>query len=164
MCSGNFDKDPIFVAENQDRYRRDKATYWLRGRYRRISGKECVYCGAEKETGDHVPSLFAGYTNGVVAGVIVPVCKECNTALGPFASTCFRERLELLKTIYIQKATRNEAWANDPKSKQTKWRERADLYHSKAETCRVRQSSSDCNMLTWKIGQLANDDRPVLPD
>lgn len=66
MCDGNYEKDPAFVASyRRVRYDRYKATYYLRGRYRKIGGKKCVYCGFDADTGDHVPSLFAGYTNGV---------------------------------------------------------------------------------------------------
>jgi hypothetical protein len=69
MCEGNYSKDPVFVASNRERFVRKTASYLLRDRYRRISGKSCAYCGFEAETGDHVPSLFAGFTNGVVRGV-----------------------------------------------------------------------------------------------
>jgi hypothetical protein len=149
MCDGNYRKNPHFVAQNRERYRRDKASYRLRGTYRRISGKACIYCGAEKETGDHVPSLFAGYTNGVVAGVVVPVCKSCNTELGPFASTCFDDRLALLEEVYLEKATKNQMYADHPKTKNLKWRDKAEMFRKKAGNCADRKGSDKCSMLDW---------------
>lgn len=147
MCDGNFSKDPKFVAAHRNRFTRKNAAYALRERYRRIGGKECAYCGSNAETGDHVPSLFAGYTNGVVGGVIVPVCADCNRALGPFASTCFKERLELIALVFDQLADKNEVWASNPKAG-PQWAEKAARFRDKAAKCRKREGS--CHMLSWK--------------
>jgi 5-methylcytosine-specific restriction endonuclease McrA len=101
MCDGNYKKEPEFAANHRKiRYDRRKASYFMRGRYRKIGGKNCVYCGFKADTGDHVPSLFAGYTNGVSKGVIVSSCYDCNKYLGPFSSTCLRERAAFLASIY----------------------------------------------------------------
>jgi len=149
MCDGNYLKDPLFVASHRERFKRETATYLLRDRYRRIAGKNCVYCGFEAETGDHVPSLFAGHTNGVVGGVIVPVCSDCNRALGPFSSTCFNERLVLLSQVYDQLAIKNEGFANSPNATNPKWGIKAETFREKAAQCREQQGASNCYMLDW---------------
>lgn len=149
MCDGNFDKDPTFVAIHRDRFSRESASYVLRDRYRRISGSNCVYCGFKAEIGDHVPSLFAGYTNGVISGVIVPVCTDCNQALGPFSSTCFKERLALIALVFDQQADRNQIWANDPKGG-PQWGDKVAKFREKAARCRRQEWEVSCQMLTWK--------------
>lgn len=149
MCDGNFSKDPKFVALNHERYNRKTAAHVLRKRYRRISGKDCAYCGFEAETGDHVPSLFAGYTNGVVSGVIVPVCTDCNKALGPFASTCFKERLELIALSFDKLADKNQNWADSPKAG-PQWGGKAVKFMEKAAVCRKREGKNKCYMLDWE--------------
>lgn len=129
MCSGNYEKDPVFAASYRKiRYVRNKATYFLRGRYRKIGGKKCVYCGFDAETGDHVPSLFAGYTNGVVNGVIVSSCYTCNKFLGSFSSTCLKERAAFLVASYEEKI-------NDK------------VFNLKADKCRKRLNAVNCNMI-----------------
>jgi hypothetical protein len=82
--------------------------------------------------------LFAGYTNGVVGGVIVPVCIDCNRVLGPFASTCFKERLELIALVFDQLADKNQIWANNPKAG-PQWAEKAERFRDKAAKCRKRE-------------------------
>lgn len=149
MCDGNFSKDPKFIALHHGRFNRKTAAYLLRDKYRRLRGKDCAYCGFEAETGDHVPSLFAGYTNGVTGGVIVPVCTECNRVLGPFASTCFRDRLELVALVFDQLASKNEIWAGNPKAG-PQWRQKAMKFRAKAAECRRRIDEGNCNMLAWK--------------
>lgn len=148
MCDGNYSKDPAFVASNRERFVTKKASYLLRDRYRRISGKRCAYCGFEAETGDHVPSLFAGYTNGVVHGVIVSVCTDCNRAIGPFSSTCFNERLEVISLVFDQLADRNQMWANQPNSG-PQWEEKANKFKEKALQCKSRKNEENCYMLDW---------------
>ena len=149
MCDGNYLKDTLFVASHRERFKRKTAAYLLRDRYRRIAGKNCAYCGFEAETGDHVPSLFAGYTNGVVSGVIVPVCTDCNRAFGPFSSTCFNERLELISLVFDQLAEKNQMFANNPKSG-PQWGEKAEKFKEKAAQCRKRQGENNCYMLDWE--------------
>lgn len=150
VCDGNFTKDPAFVAlHHGQRFARGSAAYVMRGRYRQIGGGRCVYCGFEAETGDHVPSLFAGYTNGVVGGVIVPVCADCNRALGPFASTCFRERLELVALVFDQLARKNQVWASNPKAG-PQWSEKVAKFTEKAAECRKRKAQANCKMLSWQ--------------
>jgi len=150
MCEGHYLKDPLFAASHRERFKRQTAAYLLRDRYRRIAGKDCAYCGFEAETGDHVPSLFAGYTNGVVAGVLVPVCSDCNQHLGAFSSTCFKERLVLLSHVYDQLATKNQGFASSPTATNPKWRIRAETFKEKAARCRKRQGENSCYMLDWK--------------
>ena len=152
MCEGNYSKDPSFVASNRERFKRKGAAYLLRDRYRRIAGKNCAYCNFSAETGDHVPSLFAGYTNGVVDGVIVPVCTDCNRALGPFSSTCFSERLELVALVFEKLAEKNQMWADNPKAG-PQWKQKAATFREKLAHCREQQSAikaDRCYMLNWK--------------
>lgn len=162
MCEGNYLKDPSFVASNHgmkstkyQAFDREKATYLLRGRYKRIGGKNCVYCGFEAETGDHVPALYAGYTNGVKNGVIVPVCYDCNGVLKTFSSTCYKERLELLALVFDQKAEKNQGWVEENKRKNIKnpnpkWQILADTFKGKAAHCRKQKEEINCYMLDWK--------------
>ena len=152
MCEGNYVRDPYFVASHQERFKRSTTAYSLRDRYRRISGKNCVYFGFKAETGDHVPSLFAGYTDGTVNGVIVPVCTDRNRALGPFASTCFNERLELVALVSEQLAEKNQTWANNPKAAPPVARE-GRKFREKLDRCREKQAAienDDCQILNWK--------------
>lgn len=147
MCEGNYQKDPEFAASNRGiRYVRGKASYFLRGRYRRIGGKNCVYYGFKADTGDHVPSLFAGYTNGVVNGVVVSSCYDCNKYLGPFSSTCLKERAAFLASVYDDERDRNELFASNPKAG-PQWREKADAFRLKAARCKERMNAMNCNML-----------------
>lgn len=147
MCDGNYEKDPAFAASYRKiRYDRYKATCYLRGRYRRIDGKKCVYCGFDADTGDHVPALFAGYTNGVVSGVIVSSCFTCNSLLGPFSSTCLRERATFLSAAYEIEVERNEILARNSKSL-PKWSVKAESCRQKAIVCKELESALNCNML-----------------
>lgn len=148
MCDGNFKKDPAFAAAHRNiRYVRGKASYFLRGRYRRIGGANCVYCGFKANTGDHVPSLFPGYTNGVTNGVIVSACYDCNKYLGAFSSTCLKERASLLSLVYDEERKKNALFASNPKAG-PQWREKAEAFELKAIRCNQRMSASSCNMLT----------------
>lgn len=149
MCDGNYGKDPVFVAKHRDRFKRESAAYFLRDRYKRISGKSCVYCGFKAETGDHVPSLFAGYTNGVVKGVLVPVCTDCNQVLGPFSSTCLKERLTLIALVFDQLAAKNQGFANDPNGG-PQWGEKAAKFREKSARCMRHEEEVSCQMLTWE--------------
>lgn len=147
MCDGNFAKDPAFASSHRKiRYVRGKASYALRGRYRRIGGKNCVYCGFESQLGDHVPSLFAGYTNGVVSGVIVSSCYECNKHLGSFSSTCLRERATFLSLVYSEERDRNACFANAPNAG-SQWQEKAAAIALKASRCEQRMNAINCNMI-----------------
>ncbi|MBN8542508.1 MAG: hypothetical protein J0L82_19110 [Deltaproteobacteria bacterium] len=147
MCDGNFAKDPAFASSHRKiRYVRGKASYALRGRYRRIGGKNCVYCGFEAQLGDHVPSLFAGYTNGVVNGVIVSSCYECNKHLGPFSSTCLKERATFLSLVYSEERDRNARFASAPNAG-SQWQERAEAIALKALRCDQRMNAINCNMI-----------------
>lgn len=147
MCDGNYGKDPAFAAAHRKiRYVRGKASYFLRGRYRKIGGKNCVYCGFKANTGDHVPSLFPGYTNGVRNGVIVSACNDCNKYLGPFSSTCLKERASLLALVYDEERDRNALFASNPKAG-PQWREMAEAFELKAIRCKQRINAPNCNML-----------------
>lgn len=147
MCYGNYLKDPEFVARHRKiRYVRSKASYFLRGRYRKISGKHCVYCGFEAVTGDHVPSLFAGYTNGVINGVIVSACYDCNKHLGPFSSTCIRERAAYLVAVYKELLDGASRVAK-PSSGTEEADPRVTLLELKLERCKERKDAENCNML-----------------
>ena len=149
MCDGNYLKDPCFVATHRERFTRKAASYLLRGRYRRILGDCCVYCGFKAETGDHVPSLFAGYTNGVKNGVVVPVCTDCHRELGAFSSTCFKERLQLLGLVFDKLADKNQRWASNPNSG-SHWAEKEEKFRKKASRCRERMNCESCCMLEWQ--------------
>lgn len=147
MCDGNYEKDPAFAASYRKiRYDRFKATCYLRGRYRRIDGKRCVYCGFYADTGDHVPALFAGYTNGVVKGVIVSSCFTCNSLLGPFSSTCLKERATFLESAYEVEIERNEILARNSKSL-PKWSAKAEDCREKAKVCKELKNALNCNMI-----------------
>jgi hypothetical protein len=157
MCDGNFAKDPAFASSHRKiRYVRGKASYVLRGRYRRIGGKNCVYCGFKAVLGDHVPSLFAGYTNGVVNGVIVSSCFECNKHLGPFSSTCLKERATFLSVVYGEQRDRNARFACDPKTG-TQWQENAAASALKAMRCEQRMSAINCNMIQGSAALFAEN-------
>lgn len=157
MCDGNYGKDPAFAASHRRiRYVRGKASYVLRDRYRRIGGKNCVYCGFKAETGDHVPSLFPGYTNGVVNGVIVSSCYDCNKFLGAFSSTCLKERATLLSLVYDEECGRNAMFASNPKAG-PQWREKADAFKLKATRCKERINASNCNMLMGSAALFAEN-------
>ena len=147
MCDGNYQKDPVFAASNRKtHYVRGKASYGLRDRYRRFGGKNCVYCGYKSDTGDHVPSLFAAYTNGVVKGVIVSSCYDCNKFLGPFSSTCLKERATFLASAYDEENRHNPVYASNPKAG-SQWEEKATAYKLKAARCKQRMKAINCNML-----------------
>lgn len=146
MCDGNYERDPAFAESYREvRYDRYKATCYLRGRYRKIEGKKCVYCGFNADTGDHVPSLFAGYTNGVARGVIVSSCFTCNSLLGPFSSTCLRERAIFLSAAYEVEVERNEILARNSKSL-PKWSAKADACREKIIVCNKLKNALNCNM------------------
>ena len=141
MCDGNYEKDPAFAASNRKiRYVRSKATYFLRGRYRKIGGKKCVYCECDAETGDHVPSLFAGYTNGVVKGVIVSSCYDCNKNLGPFSSTCLKERAAFLLAAYEE-----GHWDTE-------------LNDFRIKNCKKRLEAINCNMIEGSAALFKEND------
>ena len=157
MCSGDYAKDPAFAASHRKiRYVRGKASYFLRGRYRRIGGKNCVYCGFKAHTGDHVPSLFPGYTNGVVNGVIVSSCYDCNKYLGAFSSTCLKERATFLSLVYDDERDRNALFASNPKAG-PQWREKAVAFELKATRCKQRISAINCNMLDGSAALFAEN-------
>ena len=151
MCSGNFEKDPVFAADHRKfRYNRSKASYSLRGRYRRIGGKNCIYCGFKADTGDHVPSLFPAYTNGIVKGVVVSSCFDCNKFLGPFSSTCLRERATFLSLVYEKEIGTNPNAGSD-------WLEKWRAYELKAMRCKQRMSAINCNLLIGSAALLAEN-------
>lgn len=133
MCDGKYQKDPVIAESHRRmRYVRSKASYFLRGRYRKIGGKNCVYCGFKAQTGDHVPALFLGFLNGVEQGVIVSSCYDCNKYLGKFESTCLRQRAEFLRTIYEKEDVNNE---------------KLEAFKLKAVRCIQRMNATNCNML-----------------
>jgi hypothetical protein len=147
MCDGNYSKDPAFAAAHRKmRYDRRKTSYFLRDRYRRIGGKNCVYCGFKASTGDHVPSVFSGYTNGVAKGVIVSSCYDCNKELGTFSSTCLKERATFLSLVYDQENRRNSHFAISSQAG-PQWSEKAAAFELKAIRCKQRMNAINCNML-----------------
>lgn len=157
MCDGNYERDPVFAASNRkEHYNRGKVSYYLRDRYRRIGGKNCVYCGFRANTGDHVPSLFAGYTNGVKNGVIVSSCYDCNKYLGTFSSTCLKERATFLALIYDAEKARNSLFASNPKAG-PQWLEKADAFTSKAIRCKQRMNATNCKMLEGSAALFADN-------
>ena len=143
MCDGSFRMDPKFAVRNRKRYKRKAAEYVMRDTYRQLNGKACVYCGGPRQVSDHVPSLFVAYVSGVVDGRIVPSCYECNKRLGPFASTCFDQRLEFLAETYKESADNSLLWGND------KGRAAAEDWQTQEKACRDRMGLGNCHMLDW---------------
>ncbi len=147
MCDGKYQKDPVIAESHRRmRYVRSKASYFLRGRYRKIGGKNCVYCGFKAQTGDHVPALFLGFLNGVGKGVSVSSCYDCNKYLGKFESTCLRQRAEFLKTIYENENIRigSSGLTAEPENVKD---ERYEAYKLKAVRCAERVNAINCNMI-----------------
>lgn len=155
MCDGNYAKDPVMAESHKRiRYVRRKATYYLRGRYRRIGGKNCVYCGFKAQTGDHVPALFLGFLNGVVKGVIVSSCYDCNKYLGSFESTCLKERATFLSSVY---GTELEVLLASISSGVPDWIEKSEAFRLKALRCHQRTDAKNCNMLDGSAALFAEN-------
>lgn len=147
MCDGKYERDPKLGARfRYVTYDRKTASYLLRGRYRRIGGKNCIYCGFKAQTGDHVPALFLGYINGMVKGVIVSSCYDCNKYLGSLPSTCLKERASNLYNAYTEEIIDLEKLeSNSAEEPQT--REKIDSYKLKAERCKQRTIAINCNLI-----------------
>jgi hypothetical protein len=147
MCSGVYNKDPIFAeAHKKARFVRRKAVYFLRGRYRKIGGKNCIYCGFKSDTGDHVPPLLEGYKNGVENGVIVSSCYDCNKYLGSFSSTCLKDRASFLFRFYGNEVTALSGCDVDSNG-ESEGLDKATAFRLKATRCKERMEASNCNLL-----------------
>lgn len=147
MCDGKYTPDPEIAASHKKiRYVRSKASYFLRGRYRKIGGKNCVYCGFKANTGDHVPALFIGFINGITKGVIVSSCYDCNKYLGSFSSTCLKERSNFLFSTYEKERNKYAIQASTPGA-EIAWTEKANAFSLKMERCKQRIGAINCNML-----------------
>lgn len=146
MCDGTYANDPELAESHKRlRYVRRKATYYLRGRYRKIGGKNCVYCGFQAQTGDHVPALFLGFINGLMKGVIVSSCYDCNKFLYSYPSTCLKERATFLTQKYVEESNRLlevSSTENEPQNN-----EKYEAYALKAERCKQRMTAINCKML-----------------
>lgn len=157
MCDGDYKKDSVLAESHKKiRYVRRKASYYLRDRYRRIGGKNCVYCGFKAQTGDHVPALFLGYINGLEKGVIVSSCYDCNKYLGSFPSTCLKERASFLRTIYNEKEKRYLAKRCET-TVASDDQEKAVAYGLKAERCDERVLAVNCNMLNGSAAYFSSN-------
>jgi len=147
MCSGEYKKDPEFAEKHRKgRFVRSKAIYFLRGSYRKIGGKNCTYCGFKSDTGDHVPPLLEGYQNGVLNGVIVSSCYDCNRHLGSFSSTCLRDRVTFLYKTYekeLARLSKCKARINES----SYGTDHPLIISLKATRCKERITATHCNML-----------------
>jgi hypothetical protein len=149
MCSGDYLRDAEFAEKfGKGRFVRSKAVYFLRGRYRRIGGKNCVYCGFRSDTGDHVPPLLEGYQNGIVNGVVVSTCYDCNKFLGSYSSTCLRDRAKFLSERYKEELVRLKVDRFAEKSPGSKdGLDVESAYTLKAQRCEQRIDAINCDML-----------------
>ena len=93
---------------------------WYR-RHRSADPKQCFYCGARSQAWDHCPPVVWAYCLGfdecVKHGaqfVTVPVCKECNCALGSKRLLSLAQRkgfiAERLRNMY-RKIRANPLWS-----------------------------------------------------
>lgn len=147
MCTGEYEKDPEFAEKHRKgRFVRSKAVYFLRGRYRKIGGKNCTYCGFKSDTGDHVPPLLEGYQNGVLNGVVVSTCYDCNKYLGSLSSTCLKDRALFLSQIY-ENELKNISEPKDNTNNDPTALEKTSAFKLKASRCRERIEAVNCNML-----------------
>lgn len=147
MCNGIYEKDSEFAKNhNKMRFVRGKAVYFLRGRYRRISGKDCVYCGFKSDTGDHVPPLLEGFLNGVVKGVVVSACFDCNRLLGSFSSTCLKERAAFLAKAYRREID-SMPETNDYQIEDIALLQKIAAIELKADRCTERINAVNCDMI-----------------
>lgn len=76
-----------------------------------INGNCCTYCGETAEARDHFPPR--SYTN---LGWLLPVCNECNSALGNSNPTDFEARVRSVKDFLQKryaKILNNPEWADE---------------------------------------------------
>lgn len=70
-------------------------------------GDECIYCGLDGFTKDHVPSVFISYAyHPDVPHIIVPCCRHCNSILGAADLNTLPERAAYLTERYEKKYKR----------------------------------------------------------
>ena len=78
---------------------------------------QCVYCGELADTMDHVPPRSISERMDLeINHILVPSCKECNTALSNLFLLTLAERAEHIKSRYIKKYkkyNRSVKWDSD---------------------------------------------------
>jgi len=107
------------------------------GRWKRLNGDWCLYCGALADSGDHFPCRAVAYS-----GWILPACRQCNSTLNDRWPWNLEKRIEMAKAEIVQRTRhlmRSPPWdADDLSELGPNMRREVKLWQEKRKIARAR--------------------------